>query len=312
MLVILYMAAIVGANILAGLYGPSVSVLNAFLLIGLLLTTRDKLHDMWGDQLKRNMGALILTGSGLSYLFGGEVQQIAIASAVALLLSESVDAGLYHLLRNRPWYQRVNGSNLASAAVDSVVFPTLAFGGFLPIITLGQFCAKVFGGAIWSWVLRPRKPRRILVDPWDVVRKIAGYPVAILFLAAPVAGQVSVGVGTFSNEFSNQTVAEVVVLKNLGPVTPNLILSFDLHGDGKPVVLPQVGRDLLVNFPVILGADVGASAGPWDNYKHWEPHGSVRAMAFLPHGFKVISIVSWAPFNDFARAVVVKLDWTIR
>jgi hypothetical protein len=40
-----------------------------------------------------------------------------------------------------------------SAAVDSIVFPTIAFGGFLPLITLGQFAAKVAGGAVWSIIL---------------------------------------------------------------------------------------------------------------------------------------------------------------
>jgi len=48
---------------------------------------------------------------------------------------------------------RVNGSNVVSAAVDSVVFPTLAFGSFLPWVILGQFLAKVAGGAVWSLIL---------------------------------------------------------------------------------------------------------------------------------------------------------------
>ena len=29
----------------------------------------------------------------------------------------------------------------------------IAFGGFLPVITLGQFAAKVAGGAIWSVII---------------------------------------------------------------------------------------------------------------------------------------------------------------
>jgi len=58
------------------------------------------------------------------------------------------------LLRRRSWSVRVNGSNLFSAAVDSVVFPTLAFGMFMPWIVLGQLAAKVAGGAMWSVILR--------------------------------------------------------------------------------------------------------------------------------------------------------------
>ena len=38
--------------------------------------------------------------------------------------------------------------------VDSLVFPTLAFGGFLPLVTLGQFAVEGVGGAVWSVLLR--------------------------------------------------------------------------------------------------------------------------------------------------------------
>ncbi len=37
--------------------------------------------------------------------------------------------------------------------VDSLVFPTIAFGGILWTITLGQFLAKVLGGYVWSLVI---------------------------------------------------------------------------------------------------------------------------------------------------------------
>ena len=36
---------------------------------------------------------------------------------------------------------------------NSIVFPTLAFGGFMPVIVLGQFAAKVLGGFLWSKIL---------------------------------------------------------------------------------------------------------------------------------------------------------------
>jgi uncharacterized PurR-regulated membrane protein YhhQ (DUF165 family) len=48
---------------------------------------------------------------------------------------------------------RANGSNMAGAAVDSLIFPTLAFGALMPHIVLLQFVAKVAGGAIWAALL---------------------------------------------------------------------------------------------------------------------------------------------------------------
>ncbi len=152
--VVLYLAAIVAANLLVAQFGPSATVVNAFLFVGLDLTTRDRLHDAWhGDGLLWKMAALIAAGSALSWLVNRDAGQIALASFVAFAAAATVDALAYHLLRNRAWWQRANGSNILSAAVDSVVFPTLAFGALLPVIVLGQFVAKVAGGALWSVLL---------------------------------------------------------------------------------------------------------------------------------------------------------------
>ena len=52
-----------------------------------------------------------------------------------------------------------------SAAVDSLVFPALAFGWpLLWGIVVGQLAAKVIGGAAWSWLLRPRRAQPIVVE----------------------------------------------------------------------------------------------------------------------------------------------------
>jgi len=150
----MYLAAIVAANLTVAMWGPSMTIVNAFLFIGLDLTARDRLHDAWhGNGLVWKMGALIATGSVLSWLLNQNAAQIALASFVAFAAASVVDTVAYHLLRHRVWWQRVNGSNVLSAAVDSVLFPTIAFGALLPVIVLGQFAAKVLGGAVWSWIL---------------------------------------------------------------------------------------------------------------------------------------------------------------
>ena len=57
-------------------------------------------------------------------------------------------------LRKYKFLIRSNGSNIAGSALDSIIFPTMAFGVFMPEIILGQFVAKVAGGAIWSFILQ--------------------------------------------------------------------------------------------------------------------------------------------------------------
>lgn len=150
----MYLVAVVAANLTVAWWGPSVSIVNAFLFIGLDLTARDRLHDAWGGNgLLWKMAALIASGGLLSYLLNRDAGQIAIASTVAFATAASVDAGVYHLLRHRRFLVRANGSNVPGAVVDSLVFPTLAFGGLLPLVTLGQFAAKVLGGFVWSVIL---------------------------------------------------------------------------------------------------------------------------------------------------------------
>lgn len=159
--VMLYLAAIIAANLTVAAFGPSVSVLNAFLFIGLDLTARDKLHETWrGDGLLWKMAALIAAGSVLSWLLNQNAGSIALASFVAFAAAATVDALVYHRLGNYPRWLRVNGSNVPSAAVDSLIFPALAFGWpLLWSIVVGQLAAKVTGGFVWSLVLRWRDSR---------------------------------------------------------------------------------------------------------------------------------------------------------
>jgi hypothetical protein len=75
------------------------------------------------------------------------------------------DTIVYQALHKRAWMVKVNGSNVASAMVDSIVFPTIAFGAFLPLIVLGQFAAKVGGGFMWAWIIGKFRARRVQAEP---------------------------------------------------------------------------------------------------------------------------------------------------
>ena len=160
--IIMYLVAIVLANLTVAAFGPNMVIVNAFLFIGLDLTARDRLHDAWrGNKLLPKMAALIAAGSVLSWIVNRNAGQIALASFVAFAAAATVDAIVYHLLGKYPRWLRINGSNVPSALVDSIVFPTLAFGAFLPAIVLGQFVAKMLGGFLWSLVFRWTEQRSL-------------------------------------------------------------------------------------------------------------------------------------------------------
>lgn len=150
----IYILTLVVANMAVAYFGPASTPVVAFVLIGLDLTLRDRLHDQWqGRQLWPRMLALITIAGLLSYVLNPTSGPIAIASVVAFGLAALADAAVYQLLAGRSWSVRANGSNVVGAAVDSLVFPFIAFGAALPSIVLAQWVAKVVGGMIWAIVI---------------------------------------------------------------------------------------------------------------------------------------------------------------
>lgn len=151
--VFVYATAMTLANLSVAAFGPWVSPINAFVLIGLDLALRDWLHvrlRAW------QMGALIACTGLLTYALNPAAGMIAVASACAFSAAALVDWATFARLRGS-WLFRANGSNVAGAAVDSLIFPTLAFGALMPHIVAMQFVAKVAGGAIWAAVIS-KKP----------------------------------------------------------------------------------------------------------------------------------------------------------
>lgn len=147
--VIVYALAMTIANLSIAEFGPKVSPINAFFLIGLDLALRDWLQ----VKLKtREMGLLILASGGITYLLNPSAEMIAIASAIAFTGAAVVDWAVFTKVTGS-WFKRANTSNVAGAAVDSLLFPTIAFGSLMPHIVLMQFVAKVCGGYVWALLL---------------------------------------------------------------------------------------------------------------------------------------------------------------
>ena len=151
--ILIFLLAIVAANLSVAYFGPISTPINAFLLIGLDLSLRDHIHEKWhGRNLGLKMCGLICAGALITYLLNRNAGMICIASVVAFSAALIVDALIYQKLFHRSKMVKMNGSNIGSAAIDSILFPTIAF-GFMPWIVLGQFAAKTLGGALWAWIL---------------------------------------------------------------------------------------------------------------------------------------------------------------
>lgn len=150
--ILAYAASMILANLTVAAFGPWVSPINAFVLIGLDLALRDWLHVRMKPW---QMGVLIVGTSALTYLLNPAAGGIAVASAVSFGVAAVAD-WLVFVRMPGTWFQRSASSNIAGAAVDSLLFPTLAFGALLPGIVAMQFLAKVLGGLLWTALLARR------------------------------------------------------------------------------------------------------------------------------------------------------------
>ena len=150
---IAYAVAMTVANLLVAIFGPSISPINAFFFIGLDLTLRDWLH----VRLKTwQMGGLIVGTGALTYLLNPAAGMIAVASSISFLISALVDWAVF-VKTTGSWIKRANISNITGSGVDSILFPTIAFGVLMPEIIALQFIAKVTGGVIWSYFFEKYK-----------------------------------------------------------------------------------------------------------------------------------------------------------
>lgn len=154
----LYVATIPLANWTLATFGlvpvwPGVLAPAGVLWAGLALTLRDLVQETAG---RWAVLLAILAGALLSALVS---PQFALASALAFLVSELCDFGVYTPLRRHHWLGAVLLSNTVGLLVDSVLFLSLAFGS-LDFLT-GQVVGKVevtllTVAALWCW----RRQRR--------------------------------------------------------------------------------------------------------------------------------------------------------
>lgn len=152
MIVLLYLGAVVWSNWSAARFGAWITLFNAFAMIGFVMVARDRLHDALAGR-RWLLGVLIAAGGALSYLINAGAGRIALASVVAFTASEVVDTLVYQGLHRQRWAVRSNLSNVPSSIVDSILFPTIAFGGFSLWLTVGQALLKIAGGGVWVWVI---------------------------------------------------------------------------------------------------------------------------------------------------------------
>ncbi len=107
------------------------------------------------SQAKNAIYAGFIVGVFLS-IFASDLR-IAVASGVAFLLAQMLDATLFNRLRRMVWWKAPLFSSLMASLLDSILFFGIAFMGTgLPWISwgVGDFAVKVFMGFMLLFVFR--------------------------------------------------------------------------------------------------------------------------------------------------------------
>ena len=131
--------------------GFGMSAPSGVYFAGLAFTFRDLLHERGG---RLWVFSAIITGATLSGMLE-DVQQLALASGIAFLVSELADWAIYSPLRRKGWVIAVASSNIGGLIVDSVLFLWIAFGS-LEFIE-GQILGKIYmtiGAIAAIWIVR--------------------------------------------------------------------------------------------------------------------------------------------------------------
>ena len=142
----LYIGAVVLVNVGFSL-SPQLDWLWS-LVVGGVLVLRDVTQRSWGHRTL----LLMLVAAAISYRLASP--QLALASATAFLVSETIDWSIY-TLTHRPFADRVLESVAVSAPVDTALFLHLAQVWSWPLFGLG-FGAKLLAGLVLSQVFRRR------------------------------------------------------------------------------------------------------------------------------------------------------------
>ena len=165
MLIALYLAAIVAANVLTAALqpldiGPFIVPAGTF-LIGATFIFRDLVQKRYGRATAYKIIGVALIMSGTTSYILGDPLTITLASAIAFVLSETTDTEIYTRLK-LPLSWRVFYSGIVGGALDSAAFVVIGLSpigaGFLPweavsIVIIGQIVVKSVMQALGAVVI---------------------------------------------------------------------------------------------------------------------------------------------------------------
>jgi hypothetical protein len=155
LIILLYLVALIVANLTISVFGENGFYVVGFLLIPIDMLLRDILHERWKDNISIRMGGLIALGGVLTWLLNTDTLIIGIASVSAFTASMVVNTWIYQRMFGSSRVTKMNVSNFFASIVDSSVF-ILIFFGFDWKIILIQSLIKFSGGFIFTLLFKKK------------------------------------------------------------------------------------------------------------------------------------------------------------
>lgn len=149
-MILIYILSIIIANLTIIHIGPYSIPFVSFFMIGLDFVLRDLLNNRLTNA---KMFILILFSGVITFIINRDAQDVAIASSISFTLASLCDWSIFNIELGS-WEQRSIRSNMMAALVDSILFPTILFGGFIIGVTFLQVIMKILGGFFWLWVFK--------------------------------------------------------------------------------------------------------------------------------------------------------------
>lgn len=152
--VAMYLAAFVLANFIVLWMGPAGLVITALFLVPFDFVMRCFFHEtMTGWRLVAWLFCLVSAAAGITIAINYRTLDIALASVVGFTCAQVAASLFYQANLRRPYWLKVNGSDLVGIAFDSLVFQAVAFGVVSWSVFAGQTAMKFAGGLAWYWLL---------------------------------------------------------------------------------------------------------------------------------------------------------------
>lgn len=154
MVVVIYLAAFVAANLFVKHFGSYGLWFSAMFLIPFDFICRCLFHEKWkGSALIIRLLILTVLSSVITVAINSDAANIAKASCAGFI-SAQICAGIFYqyFIKQTP-FVKVNGSDLLAIISDSIVFQYIAFGGFNWQVTAGQIIIKFVGGLLWYYII---------------------------------------------------------------------------------------------------------------------------------------------------------------